>query len=139
MDDKNKDRIVRSFGKQGFLRFLGAQLLSVEEGLVEITCPFSEDKTQQNGYFHAGVTTTIADVACGYAALTTMPLDAAVLTVEFKVNFLRPASGSAIRAIGKVLKAGKKLTVCSAFVYDDTGKEVASMQATMICLTSTRI
>ena len=79
--------IRQSFEKQGIMKTLNAQLAEVEKGRVKITCPFSEALTQHDGFFHAGVMTTIADSACGYAALTMMPENSNVLTVEFKVNF----------------------------------------------------
>ena len=112
---------------------LGAKLVSVEQGGVVIECPWSEGLTQQHGFFHAGVLTTIADSACGYAALTMMPEGREVLTVEFKVNFLRPANTHKIIARGSVVHSGKTLTVCNGEVFDETGsKLLAKMTATMI-------
>lgn len=86
------ENIKHSFARQGLMHTLQAQLQSVEPGQVTITCPFSAALSQQHGYFHAGVLTSIVDSACGYAALTMMPEGAEVLTVEFKVNFMKPAS-----------------------------------------------
>ncbi|WP_437918732.1 PaaI family thioesterase [Sphingobacterium sp. LRF_L2] len=94
------------------MKTLNAQLVEVEKGQVQINCAYSEGLTQHNGFFHAGVLTTIVDSACGYAALTTMAENANVLTVEFKVNFMKPASTDKLIAIGKVLQAGRKLTIC---------------------------
>ncbi len=128
-------RIKNSFDKQSFMKTLGAELVSVEEGEVRIDCPFSAGLTQQDGFFHAGVLTSVVDSACGYAALTMMPENARVLSVEFKVNLLRPAACDKIIAIGKVIKAGKQLTVCEGTVYDaNTDKILLKLQGTMICI-----
>lgn len=93
--------------------------------------------TQQTGVLHAGVTTTIADSAAGYAALTMMPEDAEVLSVEFKVNLMRPAAGSKFMANAWVVKPGKQLSIVEAEVIDlDTGKAVLKFQGTMISIQS---
>lgn len=114
---------------------LGATLVSVEPGKVTIECALNAGLTQQNGYFHAGVLTSIVDSACGYAALTMMPEEKEVLSVEFKINFLKPANTSRIIAIGSVLQSGKTLTVCEGHVYDETKtKLLAKMTATMIAI-----
>jgi acyl-coenzyme A thioesterase PaaI-like protein len=78
-------RIKESFDKQGLMKTLNTQLEEVEKGKVKITCEFSEGLTQQHGFFHAGVTTSIADSTCGYAALTMMPENTEVLSVDFKI------------------------------------------------------
>ncbi len=139
MDIKNVSalhkRIRQSFEKQTFMATLGAELESVELGQVRISCPFSESLTQQHGFFHAGVTASIADTACGYAALTMMPEDAEVLSVEFKINLLKPAQTPRLVAIGKVVQSGRTLTVCEAFVWDETETRlIAKMTATMIAV-----
>ncbi len=124
-----------SFYKQGFMKTLGARLVSIEKGLVKIECDFNEKLTQQHGYFHAGVLTSLADVACGYAAHTMMPEGSNVLSVEFKTNFIRAAKADKIIAVGKVVKSGKTLTFCEAKVTDGSEETVfATMQATMICI-----
>jgi uncharacterized protein (TIGR00369 family) len=130
------ERIKESFDKQGLMQTLNARLVEVEKGRVKITCEFSKTLTQQHGFFHAGVLTSLADSACGYAALTLMPLDKEVLTVEFKVNFLNPANTSKIVATGTVLQSGKKLTVCEGQLFDETEtKLLAKMTTTMIAVT----
>lgn len=117
---------------------IGAELTRVEPGVVEIALPYRADLTQQHGYLHAGIVTTIADSACGYAAYTLMPPNSEVLSVEFKVNLLRPAKGESFLATSEVIKSGKTLTVVRADVFgmDEEGKRelVATMLATMICL-----
>ena len=127
------NRVKESFDKQGIMKTLNAQLAEVINGQVKITCDFNEGLTQQHGFFHAGVITTIVDSACGYAALTTLPTNVEVLAVEFKVNFLKPAKTEKIVAIGKVLQAGKKLIICEGYVYDSKEEKlIAKMTATMI-------
>jgi len=117
---------------------IGAELLIVEPGKVEIALPYRSDLTQQHGYLHAGIITTIADTACGYAAYTLMPAGSEVLSVEFKVNLLRPAKGERFAAVANVLKPGRTLTVVRADVFgiseSDERELIATMLATMICL-----
>jgi len=133
MDEKH-ERVVASFATQGLMDTLGARLGSVTAGEVQIDMPFSSRLSQQNSYVHAGAITSIVDSACGYAAMTEAPPDHGVVTVEFKVNFMRPAIGEYFRAIGRVINAGRQLTVCSgearAFTGDDY-KTIAVMQATI--------
>jgi uncharacterized protein (TIGR00369 family) len=131
------DEVRRSFAQQSMMHLIGASLSLVERGVVEITLPYRPDLTQQNGYLHAGMVTTIADTACGYAAFTLMPAGSKVLSVEFKVNLLRPATGDIFLARAEVIKAGKTLTVVRADVFaliENNRTLVATMQGTMICL-----
>lgn len=128
-------RITQSFAKQGLMKTLGATLEEVSAGKVVVACVFREDLTQQHGYFHAGVITSIVDTACGYAALTMMPEGKDVLSVEFKINFMKPAKTPKLMAIGMVLQAGKTLTICEGYVYDESQTRLlAKMTATMIAL-----
>lgn len=132
--DQITQRIAASFNAQGLMATLGARLLSVAEGEVRIELPFSRHLSQQQGFHHAGATTTILDNACGYAALTRAPAGSEVVTVEFKVNFVRPAIGERFVAIGRVQNAGRSLAVCSGEVLAFSGegsKVVALMQATL--------
>ena len=130
--------VTRSFTEQPIMNLIGARLSLVEPGVVEITLPYRADLAQQHGYLHAGVVTTIADSASGYAAYSLMPAGSEVLSVEFKVNMLRPAKGVEFVARAEVIKAGRTLTVVRADVFgiDDKGERelVATMQGTMICL-----
>lgn len=121
-----------SFGRQAFMTTLGAELETVDPGAVTVRLPTSPELTQQNGYVHAGAVTSIADSACGYAAFTLMPRDSDVLSVEFKVNLLRPAEGPVLVARAHVLRAGRTLSVCQADVFTRTGAEERHV-ATMIC------
>ena len=120
------------------MSLIGAELARVEPGLIEITLPYRADLAQQHGYLHAGIVTTIADSACGYAAYSLMPPNSEVLSVEFKVNLLRPAKGETFSAVAEVVKTGKTLTVVRADVFglDEEGQRemVATMLGTMICL-----
>jgi len=131
------EEIKRSFTQQTVMNLIGAELTRVEAGLVEITLPYRADLAQQHGYLHAGIVTTIADSACGYAAYSLMPRNSDVLSVEFKVNLLRPAKGEMFSAVAEVVKSGKTLTVVRADVFAiDEGRRdlIATMQGTMICL-----
>jgi uncharacterized protein (TIGR00369 family) len=129
------ERIRQSFDRQGFMRSLGASLEAVEPGAVTITCAFNEHMTQQHGLMHGGVLASLADVACGYAALTMMPADREVLTVEFKINFLKPAKTDGVIAVGQVIQSGRTLTVCDGTVFDATRTRVlAKMTATMMAV-----
>jgi uncharacterized protein (TIGR00369 family) len=128
-------RVRASFAQQAMMRTLGATLERVAPGEVDIRLPFRADLTQQHGFLHAGAMTTVVDSACGYAALTLMPVGAAVLTVEFKVNLMAPGKGEGIVARGRVLKAGRTLTICTGDVFAVTGGEerhVLTMLATMM-------
>ncbi len=128
-------RVRASFARQRVMGLMGARLSRVAPGEVAVELPFRADLTQQGGTLHAGVITAIADSACGYAALTLMPAGSEVLSVEFKVNLLRPAAGEQFVAEAKVIKAGKTLTVTRCDVYARSGGEsklVAMMTATMI-------
>lgn len=128
-------RVRDSFARQTFMSTLGARLVRVEPGVVEIEMAPRPDLAQQNGYVHAGAVTSIVDSACGYAAYTLMPADADVLSVEFKVNLAAPAVGERLVARGRVIRAGRTLTVCQGEVVahaDGEARTVALMQATMI-------
>ncbi len=113
---------------------LGARLVRVVSGEVEFALPMSDRVTQQQGAFHGGAIASLADIGCGYAALTVAPNGMEITSVEFKLNFLSAAVGTEICCVGKVLKAGKTLTVCTAEVFDVKNgdrKLCAHMQATM--------
>lgn len=125
----------RSFEQQGFMKTLGAEIIAIEKGMVKIECIKNKGLTQQHGYFHAGVITSIADVACGYAAFTTMPEGSEVLSVEFKTNLMRAATADKIIATGKVIKSGRTLIFCEATVTDEKEETIfATFQGTMFCL-----
>jgi len=132
------DEVRQSFAKQTIMTLIGGELTRVEPGVVEITLPYRADLTQQDGYVHAGIVTTIGDSACGYAAYSLMPPASEVLAVEFKVNLLRPAKGEIFVARAEVIKPGRTLTVVRADVFATSGDEerklVATMQGTMMRL-----
>ena len=117
--------IRESFARQAIMQLIGAELRRVEPGFVEITLPYRKDLTQQHGYVHAGIISTIADSACGYAAFSLMPANSEVLSVEFKVNLLRPAKAVSFVARASVIKAGKTLSVVRAdvFAISEAGEE----------------
>lgn len=129
------ERVRASFERQGFMRTLGAVLESVEAGTVTITCGFDQRLTQQQGYLHGGMLATLVDVACGYAALSVMPPDLEVLTVQFQMNFLKPAKTDRVIAVGQVVQSGRTLTVCDGLLFDGARTRViAKMTATMIAV-----
>jgi uncharacterized protein (TIGR00369 family) len=136
-DSNYESRVRESFARQQVMHTLGATLTLVEPGAVEIELPYRADLTQQHGFIHAGITTTVLDTACGYAAFSLMPADAAVLSIEFKVNLLAPAKGGLIRVRADVKRAGRNVTVCVADAWSvvaDQRKVVATMLATMMCI-----
>ena len=137
IDPDFESRIRSSFDQQGIMQTIGAQLLKVAPGEVRIELPWSKAVTQQHGFVHAGILSTIADNACGYAAYTLMPAGSDVLGVENKINFLAPARGERFVSVGRVVKAGRTLAVCAGEVWAyDNGTEslVAVMQTTMMTL-----
>ena len=114
---------------------LAARLASVAPGVVEIELPVAEELSQQHGFLHAGALLAALDSACGYAALTLLPADVEVLTVELKTNLLAPTRSGTIRARGEVLRSGRTLSVCRGDAFElagDTTTHVATMLATMI-------
>lgn len=132
-----QQRIRSSFAKQGLMTTLGATLGNVSPGMVEIELRPNPAISQQNGFVHAGAVSAIADSAAGYAALSLMPADAGVLTAEFKINLLAPATGDRIIARGRVVKAGRTLTLGQAEVFADTGgqeKLIALLTATFMAV-----
>ena len=132
-------RVRDSFARQSIMTTLGAEVAAVRSGEVEIVLPFSDRILQQHGFIHAGAVATIADSACGYAALTVMPRDAAVLTTEFKINLLSPAKGDRLRAVGRVIRSGKTLVVTLGEVFAESAgasKQVAMITATMMVVTA---
>ena len=137
-DPNYADRVRASFARQEIMHTLGATLIRVEPGLVEVELPFRDDLTQQHGFLHAGVITTIIDSACGYAALSLMPAQSGVLSVEYKANFLAPARGSRFVAMGRVLRAGRTIIVCAGDVMalQDDGGGPEAVVATMLATTA---
>ena len=135
METDKAHRVAMSYGNQKAMVLIGATLVEIGDGTATIELPVRPDLTQQHGFVHAGIVTMIVDTACGYAAYSTMSPESAVLTVEFKVNFISPAKGELLIARGRVLKPGRTLTVCQGDVYaviSGEEKLVATMLATMI-------
>jgi uncharacterized protein (TIGR00369 family) len=129
-------RVLDSLDRQGMMRHLEARLMRVEPGLVEIALPYSDKVSQQQDGFHGGAMGALADIAGGYAGLTVAPEGMEVTTAEYKINFLAGFSGGEIRAVGRVIKGGRRLIVTSAEVMhvDTYGKQspVAVMQQTLV-------
>jgi uncharacterized protein (TIGR00369 family) len=110
-------RVRDSFARQPMMAHIGAQLVAVEPGYCEIHLPYDRALTQQHGYVHGGALATIIDSAAGYAAFSLMPADASILTVEYKLNILRPGEGERMIARGRVIKSGRSLSVVSADAF----------------------
>ncbi|MCO5339066.1 PaaI family thioesterase [Delftia tsuruhatensis] len=130
-------RVQDSFARQGAMHTLGAELSLLEPGAVDVCLDWAPGLTQQHGFLHAGMVSTALDSACGYAGLTLMPADAAVLTIEFKINLLAPAKGQRFRMEGRVLKPGSTITVTEGRAYAiDEGREklIATMGCTLMCV-----
>ncbi|CAM4326167.1 PaaI family thioesterase [Palleronia rufa] len=128
-------RIRASFARQSMMATLGAELVHVGDGTVTVEAPILPLALQQHGYGHAALTFAIGDTAAGYAALTVLPDEAEVLTIEMKINLLRPCAGERLIARGRVVKPGRRLVVVTAAVSalrHGTETEIALLQGTMI-------
>ncbi len=136
-DPTFESRVRDSFARQAAMRLIGARMTAVEPGRVSIELPVRDELTQQHKFVHGGIVGMIADSAGGYAAFTLMPADASVLTVEYKINMLAPATGERLVARAEVLKPGRSLAVVRSDVYGVTaGAErlIASMQQTLMVM-----
>ncbi|MGY0196986.1 PaaI family thioesterase [Leptothrix sp. BB-4] len=137
-DPAYAERVTESFARQTAMATLGARLVAVRPGEVEIELPHAPHICQQHGFVHAGVVSTALDSACGYAASSLMPADAGVLTIEFKVNLLAPARGPVIRMTGRVTKAGRTISVVDGQAVQPHPRDpsqtqiVATMTATVM-------
>ncbi len=129
------ERVHKSVVRQGMMQHLGARLLRVESGLVEVALPYSERVTQQQGGFHGGAMGALADIAAGYAALTVVEADQEVTTVEYKINFLAGFRDGELRATGRVVRRGRRIIVTTAEVShhaaDGRVSDCALMQQTI--------
>lgn len=138
MKNPRFEQAVRdSFAAQRLMATIGARLARVAAGEIEIRVPFRSDLTQQHGFLHAGVVAAALDSACGYAAFTLMPEGVGVLSVEFKTNLLAPARGEELIARGRVVRAGRTITVCqaeAAMLADGAETAVATMLATIMTI-----
>jgi uncharacterized protein (TIGR00369 family) len=134
-DQMAHDRVKQSFERQGMLRVMGVELVRVQVGEVELRLPYSDAVTQQQGGFHGGAMGALADVAAGYAGLTVAAPGSEVTTVEYKINFLAAFQGGHLCAIGKVVRAGKRIIVTTAEVShhapDGQVRDCALMQQTL--------
>jgi uncharacterized protein (TIGR00369 family) len=139
-DPDVEQRVRESFDRQQFMHTLGARLIRVAPGEIDIELPVRPELGQQNGFVHAGAVTAVADSACGYAAMSLTPPDADILSIEFKINLLAPATGDRLVARARVVRSGRRITVCTAEVAAESpgsSRTVAIMQATMMTLAGT--
>jgi uncharacterized protein (TIGR00369 family) len=130
-DPAYEGRVRESFSRQSHMATLGVKIVLIAPGEVHLALPFAAQFCQQNGFLHAGAIASVADSANGYAAYTLAPPDSDVLAVEFKINLLAPARGEGFLACGRVLRAGRTLTVCQAEVFT-TGATERTLIATML-------
>ena len=131
------ERVRASFERQAAMATIGASLTEVAPGRVAIELPWAKALTQQHGFLHAGMVATAMDSACGYAGFSLMPVEAAVLTIEYKINLLAPAQGQRFRMEGQVVKPGRTITVVEGRAYAiDGGREklIATMGATLMAV-----
>jgi uncharacterized protein (TIGR00369 family) len=137
-DPNFAERVRASFARQRMMQTLGVEIVRIAPGEIELAMPYGAAFTQQHGFIHAGVIATVLDSACGYAAFSLMPAEAAVLTVEFKTNLLAPAKGERFLFRAHIVKPGRTLTVSDgrAFAIDGGGEErlVASMNGTLMAV-----
>lgn len=126
-----ENRVKDSFTRQKVMASIGAELTRVNPGEVEIEMPFDAGLTQQHGFLHAGIISTVLDSACGYAAYSLVPADSAVLTIEFKVNLLSPGRGERFLFHGQVTKPGRTIIVADGQAYAYSSDGEARMIATM--------
>jgi uncharacterized protein (TIGR00369 family) len=138
-DPNYLERIKAVFARQGFLHYIGAWIEEVAPGRCVIAAKLRDELSQQNGFFHGGLMGTIADAAGASATSTLIEADQSLLTVEYKINFLAPAKGHLLKAIGEVVRAGRTLTVCQVtlLTVDDAGKEQQCGLATVTMMTLT--
>ncbi len=140
-DPDYDSRVRASFAAQAMMTTLHAEIADLAPGRVDIDFPHQDGFTQQHGFTHAGVIATVMDSACGYAAFSLMPDDAAVLTVEYKINLIRPAQSHRYRASGHVVKSGRTLTICQGSTYpiDEPDEPIAIMTGTLMAIRDARI
>lgn len=130
-----RKKVEESFHRQQFMGLIGAELINVEPGFCEIHVPYDQNLTQQHGFFHAGIISTVADNTAGYAAFSLMEEHASILTVEFKLNLISPGDGDLLIGKSEVLKHGRTLTICRSEVFiqkNGTEKLCAAAQSTLI-------
>jgi uncharacterized protein (TIGR00369 family) len=131
------NKVTDSFQRQNAMATIGTRIEKLEPGLVELAFDYDASLTQQHGFIHAGIVSTVMDSACGYAGFSLMPENTAVLTIEFKVNLLAPAQGESFVAVGKVKKPGRTITVADGELYaikDGQRKLVATMTGTLMTI-----
>jgi len=137
IDPNFESRVRASFDRQSAMKTLGIEIKELKAGWIELLMPYHEAYSQQHGFVHAGIIATALDSACGYAAFSLMPNDAAVLTVEFKINLLAPAAGDSFVFRAHVVKAGRTITVCEGQAFamkNQASKLIATMTGTMMAL-----
>jgi uncharacterized protein (TIGR00369 family) len=136
-DPNWRERCLASFSRQSMMKTLGVEISAIDPGVVVLAFDHDDRLTQQHGLIHAGALGTVLDSACGWAALSLMPAGHAVLTVEYKLNLLRPADGERFEGTGRVVKPGRTLTVAEGRIVDASAPDrpIATMTATLMAVT----
>jgi uncharacterized protein (TIGR00369 family) len=124
-------KIQNTFRNQPFMQLLGVTMTELSEGKSTLTFSYTDELAQQNKFLHAGVLTSVADTACGMAALTLLPESYDILAVEFKINLMKPAIGTHFAAKAEVLQSGKKLSIVRCDIYNNQEKLIATMTNTL--------
>lgn len=124
-------RIRRKLLGQGFMHLIGADLTVITPGRVEAELTLANQHLQQRGFAHGGLIATLADLVAGFAAVTLVPDTFGVVTSDLKISYLHPGVGRQLRAIGWVLKPGRRLHFCEAEVWCDD-LMIAKASATMV-------
>ena len=128
------DRMREHFARAAFLADLGVQLVAVGPGTAETELVILPRHGQSEGFVHAGVAATMADHTAGTAGGTLIDAAHTVLTVEFKVNLLRPMRGERIRCRAEVLKSGRTISVVEAKVHAESNGESMLVAASTVTL-----
>ena len=136
LDPTWRERCLASFARQPLMETLGVEVQAIDPGMVVLAFDHDDRLTQQHGLIHAGMLGTVLDSACGWAALSLMPADHAVLTVEYKLNLLRPAEGERFKGTGRVIKPGRTLTVAEGVLVETSAPDrpIATMTATLMAV-----
>lgn len=132
MNELIQNKIRKSFEAQTFMSLIRAELIALNEGYVEIRFPFNKNFLQQNGFIHGAALAGIADNACGYACISLASPEEDMLTLEYKINFLKPAIGEYFIAKAKVIKNGKRVKIATCEVVNEKGVDIAFMTASLI-------
>ncbi len=141
MDQKRIDFLKKDYS-QGFPAFIGYEVDHVGEGEFETRLELRPEHMQQDGFVHAGVIATMADHTAGYAAFTLVSEEYRILTIEFKINFFKPAAGNRIVCRSRVINRGKTVIVSESEVFsvsEGMEKRVSKAMVTLMAVPVSRL